>query len=98
MLAELVRIGMLKIWYIPYGISKILTIPFASSTVQVVDDQIGCPTWTVELANGIVKILDMPYGIYHICGSGQTSWFGFAQKIFELAKSFCISLVENGGF
>ncbi len=54
--------------------------------LKVVDDQIGCPTWTVELSNGIVKIISetMPYGTYHICGSGQTSWFGFAQKIFEL--------------
>ena len=54
--------------------------------LKVVDDQIGCPTWTVELANGIVKLLteEMPYGIYQICGSGSTSWHGFAQKIFEL--------------
>ena len=54
--------------------------------LKVVDDQIGCPTWTVELANGIVKIItdEMPFGIYQVCGSGHTSWFGFAQKIFEL--------------
>ena len=54
--------------------------------LRVVDDQIGCPTWTVELANGIVELLDgAEYGIYHICGSGQTSWHGFAKKIFEFA-------------
>lgn len=54
--------------------------------LKVVDDQIGCPTWSVELSNGIVKIIkeNMPYGIYHVCGSGYTSWFGFAKKIFEL--------------
>ena len=54
--------------------------------LKVVDDQIGCPTWSVELANGIVKIIkeEMPYGIYHVCGSGSTSWYGFAKKIFEL--------------
>ncbi len=54
--------------------------------IKVVDDQIGSPTWTIELANGIVKILTnaMPFGIYHVCGSGQTSWYGFAKKIFEL--------------
>lgn len=54
--------------------------------LKVVDDQIGCPTWTVELSNGIVKLLQTKeYGTYHICGSGQTSWYGFAKKIFELA-------------
>ena len=54
--------------------------------LKVVDDQLGCPTWTVELSNGIVDILleEAPYGIYHVCGSGVTSWFGFAKKIFDL--------------
>lgn len=52
--------------------------------LKVVDDQVGCPTWTVELANGIVKLLETEeYGIYHVCGSGSTSWYGFAKEIFE---------------
>ena len=51
--------------------------------VKVVDDQIGCPTWTVELANGILKLLSKPYGTYHVCGGGQTSWYGFAKEIFK---------------
>lgn len=53
--------------------------------LKVVDDQIGCPTWTVELANGILKLLSKPYGTYHVCGSGITSWYGFAKEIFEQA-------------
>ena len=53
--------------------------------LKVVDDQIGCPTWTVELANGILKLLSKPYGTYHVCGSGSTSWYGFAQEIFKQA-------------
>jgi len=53
--------------------------------LKVVDDQIGCPTWTVELANGILKILDKPFGIYQVCGSGVTSWYGFAKEIFEMS-------------
>lgn len=51
--------------------------------IKVVDDQIGCPTWTVELANGILKLLSMPYGTYHVCGSGETSWYGFAKEIYK---------------
>lgn len=55
--------------------------------LKVVDDQIGCPTWTIELSNGIIKLLqNSEYGTYHICGSGQTSWYGFAKKIFELSN------------
>jgi len=53
--------------------------------VNVVDDQIGCPTWTVELANGIVTLLSKPYGTYHVCGSGSTSWYGFAKEIYKQA-------------
>lgn len=51
--------------------------------LKVVDDQVGCPTWTVELANGILKLFDKPYGTYQVCGSGSTSWYGFAKEIFE---------------
>ena len=56
--------------------------------IKVVNDQIGCPTWTVDLSKGIIKFLqeNAEYGIYHICGSGSTSWYGFAKKIFELAN------------
>jgi dTDP-4-dehydrorhamnose reductase len=54
--------------------------------LKVVNDQTGCPTWTVELSNAILKIInEKPYGIYHTCGSGQTTWYGFAKRIFELA-------------
>lgn len=54
--------------------------------LKVVDDQIGCPTWTVELANGIIKLLEdeAESGIYHVCGSGKTSWYNFAKEIFSL--------------
>ena len=52
--------------------------------LKVVDDQIGCPTWTVELSNGIVKLIkEKDYGTYHVCGSGSTRWYGFAKEIFE---------------
>lgn len=57
----------------------------SGAELKVVDDQIGCPTWTVELSNGIVEIIDEEpdFGIYHICGSGKTSWYSFAKEIFN---------------
>ncbi|MEO6144133.1 MAG: dTDP-4-dehydrorhamnose reductase [Dermatophilaceae bacterium] len=53
-------------------------------TVLVVDDQRGQPTWTMDLASAIVRLVDMqaPSGIYHGTSSGDTTWFGFAQAIF----------------
>lgn len=54
--------------------------------LKVVDDQVGCPTWTVDLSNAIIKIIkDKPYGTYHTCGYGNTSWYGFAKEIFNQA-------------
>lgn len=53
-------------------------------TLSVVDDQRGQPTWTVDLADAIVRLVtsDAPFGIYHGTSSGETTWFGFAQAIF----------------
>lgn len=55
--------------------------------VSVVDDQIGQPTWSMDLARQIVLLADSAArpGIYHGTNSGQTSWYGFARRIFELA-------------
>lgn len=52
--------------------------------LKVVDDQTGSPTWTVDLVNGIIKLLNKPYGVYHLSGRGETTWYNFAKKIFEL--------------
>ena len=54
--------------------------------LKVVDDQTGCPTWTIELINGILKLLktNSTYGIYHVCGSNFATWYVLAKKIFAL--------------
>jgi dTDP-4-dehydrorhamnose reductase len=54
-------------------------------TVSVVDDQRGSPTWAFELAGGLVALASSgaPGGIYHCTNSGETTWFGFTQAIFE---------------
>lgn len=59
----------------------------AKPELKVVNDQIGCPTWTVDLSNGIIKLLKNEiYGIFHICSSGETTWYGFAKEIFNQCK------------
>jgi dTDP-4-dehydrorhamnose reductase len=54
-------------------------------TVSVVDDQRGSPTWAFDLAHGLVALASSgaPGGIYHCTNSGETTWFGFTQAIFE---------------
>jgi dTDP-4-dehydrorhamnose reductase len=55
-------------------------------TVDVVDDQVGQPTWTADLAKQIVALIDSeaPAGVYHGTNSGQASWYDFARAVFEL--------------
>lgn len=54
--------------------------------VDVVDDQHGQPTWTRDLAERIVALVqaDTPAGTYHACASGRTSWHGLAREVFQL--------------
>jgi dTDP-4-dehydrorhamnose reductase len=54
-------------------------------TVSVVDDQRGQPTWTVDLAAAILRLVEAeaPFGTYHGTSAGETTWFGFAQAIFS---------------
>ncbi|CAI8728710.1 Spore coat polysaccharide biosynthesis protein SpsK [Priestia megaterium] len=55
--------------------------------LSVVADQRGCPTYTLDLANSILELVDTgKYGIYHISNSGSCSWFEFAKAIFEEAE------------
>ncbi len=51
--------------------------------LSVVDDQVGQPTWTADLAATVVALVecDAPAGTYHATSSGQTSWFGFARAV-----------------
>jgi dTDP-4-dehydrorhamnose reductase len=51
--------------------------------VEVVDDQIGCPTWSRELAPALEGLLDCPPGVYHVAAAGETSWAGLARRVFE---------------
>lgn len=53
--------------------------------VSVVGDQYGTPTWSGELAAGILALIGSAEagggGIYHFTGTGITTWYGFAQEI-----------------
>ncbi|WP_082462262.1 dTDP-4-dehydrorhamnose reductase [Agromyces sp. Leaf222] len=71
----------------PNFASTMLRIAAQRETWTVVDDQVGQPTWTLDLATRIRELLDAdaPAGIYHGTNSGRTSWFGFARAVLEEA-------------
>jgi len=55
-------------------------------TVSVVDDQVGSPTWSADLAAGLVELgarSGPGPAVLHYTNSGQVSWCGFARAVFE---------------
>ena len=67
-----------------------------SNLVKVVEDQWGSPTYTVDLAEVILKIVEndfKKYGIYHFTNEGITTWHEFAQVIYNKAKR--LGLIED---
>ena len=57
----------------------------SNDQVKVVNDQIGQPTFALDLANQIVNsiLAGIPFGIYHATNSGQASWFELAREVFD---------------
>lgn len=60
--------------------------------LRVVADQRGCPTNAGDLATSVLAVADRMLGgavadggIFHACGSGETTWYGFARAIFAVA-------------
>ncbi|MET9228984.1 dTDP-4-dehydrorhamnose reductase [Lentzea sp. NPDC003310] len=54
-------------------------------TLSVVDDQAGAPTWSHDLAAGLLELAAVlpETRLLHATGGGETTWFRFAQAIFE---------------
>ncbi|MEO7720504.1 MAG: dTDP-4-dehydrorhamnose reductase [Pseudolysinimonas sp.] len=69
----------------PNFAATMLRLAGSNPTVSVVEDQLGQPTWTADLAVQLVAMMDAdaPAGIYHGTNAGQTSWFEFAKAIFD---------------
>jgi dTDP-4-dehydrorhamnose reductase len=64
--------------------------------VKVVENQWGSPTYTVDLAGAILKIIEddsVSYGVYHFTNKGVASWYEFAKAIYNKAKR--LGLIED---
>ena len=57
-----------------------VTVAKAGKPLSVIGDQVGSPTYTVDLAAGILALLDArANGVYHVTNSGRTNWADFAR-------------------
>lgn len=71
-------------------VKTMLRVGREKSEINVVADQIGSPTYTVDLAKLLCDmVVSEKYGIYHASNEGYCSWAEFAEKIFEYAGIKC---------
>ncbi len=79
-------------WLYSYGpknfVRTMIRLGKEKDTISVVNDQIGTPTFTPDLAHQILKLAATEsYGIFHCTGKGQCSWYDFASEIIRLSGS-----------
>lgn len=71
-------------------VETMLALGTGQGEVVVVRDQVGCPTYAAHLADALVRLIDTrAYGIHHIAGGGECSWYEFAEEIFRQAGVSC---------
>jgi dTDP-4-dehydrorhamnose reductase len=71
-------------------VETMLRLAGERDSVRVVDDQVGCPTSTADLATGLIGLLEAgARGTWHLAADGQCSWFAFAREIFAAAAVAC---------
>ncbi|MYS18742.1 dTDP-4-dehydrorhamnose reductase [Streptomyces sp. DvalAA-14] len=72
-------------------VRTVLELAERRDTLDVVDDQVGQPTWSRSLAGRLAVLGEgalagrAPAGIYHGTAGGQVTWFGLARAVFELS-------------
>jgi dTDP-4-dehydrorhamnose reductase len=71
-------------------VATMLRVGEQRDAVDVVDDQVGCPTWTGHLAPALVEIAERRLGgVMHVAGGGSCSWFDLARETFARSGIDC---------
>lgn len=78
-------------------VKTMLRLAETRNEINVVGDQIGSPTYTVDLAKLLINMVQSEkYGIYHASNEGYCSWYQFAQKIFRFTnRDIKINLIST---
>lgn len=68
----------------PNFVQTMINAAKAGKPLRVVDDQVGSPTYTFDLAEATLDLLDHAAGgVWHVTNSGAVSWFGFTRAILD---------------
>ena len=85
----IVRSSWLFGWTSHNFVRTMLRLGAERDEVDVVDDQLGSPTYVGHLAAATRELLDRPHGLYHAAAGGEVTWAGFAEAIFEESRLDC---------
>jgi dTDP-4-dehydrorhamnose reductase len=86
----IIRTGWL---YSEYGnnfAKTMLRLGAEKEELKIIADQVGTPTYAIDLASTILQMINSEsaaYGIYHYSNEGVTSWYDFAKAVFDLSGS-----------
>ncbi|WFS61149.1 dTDP-4-dehydrorhamnose reductase [Pseudodesulfovibrio thermohalotolerans] len=71
-------------------VKKILGLADTRRNLSVVNDQIGSPSYTPDIAENTIRLVERDAsGIFHLANSGETSWHGLANTAVNLANKDC---------
>jgi len=71
-------------------VNTILRLSKEKKSLNVVNDQIGSPTYTIDIATFLISKNSLNYGIHHLSNEGYTSWYEFALEIIKISQSNCL--------
>jgi len=86
----IVRTGWLYSEYANNFVKTMLKLGSDRDELRIIADQVGTPTYAIDLAGFILLIItskNTAYGIYHYSNEGVTSWFDFARAIFDISAT-----------
>jgi dTDP-4-dehydrorhamnose reductase len=77
-------------------VKTILRLAAGKQELRVVNDQIGSPTWTVDIARAISVLIDNDeQGVYHFSSEGVVSWYDVAREVISLAKQLGYEVITE---
>jgi dTDP-4-dehydrorhamnose reductase len=86
----IIRTGWLYSEYANNFVKTMLKLGSERDELKIIADQVGTPTYAIDLAGFILLVIsskNTAYGIYHYSNEGVTSWFDFARAIFDISAT-----------
>ncbi len=81
----------------PSFFDMMLKLAKEKNEIDVVDEEMSCFTYTIDLAKATKKLIEQNYGygIYHIINNGHCTWYKAATELFKIVETHCNASLRN---